>query len=174
MLDHEHGHAVIAQHTEDLGEAFGLDVVESRRRLVQQQHLRVRRQGPAELDSRACPVGRASARRSATSSSPSRPRICPARAVAPRIGRWCARAAISPAVLMLSNAVIDPNTSSRWKVRFIPSRARRWGGAEETSWPSRRTVPVHFWTPEMALKMVVFPAPFGPIRPTISPPFTQG
>src|SRR3546814_5365471 len=36
-----------------------------------------------------------------------------------------------------------------------------------------RTAPVQRWTPAIALKVVVLPAPFGPIRPTISPASTE-
>ena len=52
-----------------------------------------------------------------------------------------ARSTISAAVRTLSYAVIEPNTSSRWNVRFMPRRARRCGGADEMSTPSRCTAP---------------------------------
>src|SRR3546814_10420612 len=55
----------------------------------------------------------------------------------------------------------------------MPSRARRCGGADDTSTPSSRTAPVQRWTPAIALKVVVLPAPFGPSRPTISPASTE-
>ena len=58
-------------------------------------------------------------------------------------------------------------------MRLIPSRARWCGAAPETSTPSMRTVPAQRCTPDTALNIVVLPAPFGPIRPTISPASTR-
>jgi hypothetical protein len=49
----------------------------------------------------------------------------------------------------------------------MPSRARRCGGASDTSTPSRITWPSQRWTPEMALNSVVLPAPLGPISAEI-------
>src|SRR4051794_16165683 len=56
----------------------------------------------------------------------------------------------------------------------MPRRARWCGGDDEMSAPSRVTTPAwHRWTPETALKVVVFPAPFGPISPTTWPAWTS-
>ena len=127
---------------EDLGQAGRLRLVEPGGRLVEEQHLRIGGQGPAELHEPSLSggqrVGPASGDRTeaepvdelvghgdrAPHRAPSRP--------------W---AAISAAVRMLSKAVIEPNTSSRWKVRFIPSRARWWARAVEMSTPSSSTLP---------------------------------
>src|ERR1700722_15296483 len=56
------------------------------------------------------------------------------------------------------------------KARAIPARAKASGTASTNRRPSRRTSPaVGLWKPERTLMSVVFPAPFGPISPTISP-----
>src|SRR3546814_10121486 len=55
----------------------------------------------------------------------------------------------------------------------MPGRARCGGWSDDTSTPSIRSAPVQLWTPAIALKVVVLPAPFGPIRPTISPASTE-
>jgi hypothetical protein len=60
-------------------------------------------------------------------------------------------------------------TFTDWKVRAIPILAIRWGFARVTSVPLKRIFPLSGMTaPERRLKSVVFPAPFGPIRPRIS------
>src|SRR3984885_6769133 len=52
----------------------------------------------------------------------------------------------------------------------MPSRTRVSGGAQVTSLPSKRIAPVvGSVSPARQLKKVDLPAPFGPIRPTISP-----
>src|SRR5574341_855896 len=57
-----------------------------------------------------------------------------------------------------------------WKVRPIPRRAMRYGGRRVMAAPPRRTWPADGRIrPLMTLKSVVFPAPLGPISPTISP-----
>ena len=57
-----------------------------------------------------------------------------------------------------------------WKVRATPSRARTWGESPEIGRPRRCTSPaVGRQRPVTALKMVVLPAPFGPMIERISP-----
>src|SRR3954469_8362564 len=57
-----------------------------------------------------------------------------------------------------------------WKVRASPSRARASGVNFVMSWPSNKTVPeVEIRSPVRQLNSVDLPAPFGPIRPRISP-----
>ena len=68
----------------------------------------------------------------------------------------------------------DENTSRRWNVRPIPTRARWWVLSFDTSRPSRTTLPdVGVITPQIALNVVVLPAPFGPMSPQIRPPSTR-
>src|SRR5277367_1148496 len=57
-----------------------------------------------------------------------------------------------------------------WKVRTSPSAARASGVSAVMSWPSNSTWPdVDTRSPVRQLKKVDLPAPFGPIRPRISP-----
>src|ERR1700690_1023928 len=54
-----------------------------------------------------------------------------------------------------------------------PRRRFNWSGSRIKSCPSILTVPrVHSCNPETARMVVVFPAPFGPIRPQTSPAST--
>src|SRR3974390_56880 len=56
----------------------------------------------------------------------------------------------------------------------MPSRPCASGDARVTSLPANRTEPeVGTISPERQLKNVDLPAPFGPMRPTISPSFTS-
>src|ERR1035437_3311722 len=64
--------------------------------------------------------------------------------------------------------------ASRWKVRAIPARPRRWGGQREMFSPRESIRPrVGSKSPVSTLNMVVFPAPLGPIRPTMRPAGTS-
>src|ERR1700757_1521410 len=55
----------------------------------------------------------------------------------------------------------------------MPSRARASGGAKVTSLPANEIAPVDgMVSPARQLKKVDLPAPFGPIRPMISPSVT--
>jgi hypothetical protein len=61
-----------------------------------------------------------------------------------------------------------------WKVRAIPARAFSSGAFPVTSFPANRIrPPLGFSTPEIRLKAVVLPEPFGPIKPTSSPFATE-
>ena len=56
-----------------------------------------------------------------------------------------------------------------WNVRAIPRCAISWRGLPVMSSPAKSTLPsVGRFIPVITLKAVVFPAPFGPMRPTIS------
>src|SRR5580700_7964248 len=83
--------------------------------------------------------------------------------------RW-----VSAAIWTFSRAVRVSNNSSRWNVRAMPLRARRWGEDRVTSTPSKRTRPrVGGWRPLITLKSVVLPAPFGPMSPWTLPARTD-
>ena len=61
------------------------------------------------------------------------------------------------------------NSRMFWKVRATPATATLRGLGGSTS-PANSTCPeVGWYMPVRQLKKVVFPAPLGPIRPTISP-----
>ena len=72
-----------------------------------------------------------------------------------------------------SPTVNEPNSSSRWKVRASPSRARWWGFMAVTSVSKMCTEPrPGACRPLMTLNRVVLPAPLGPIRPVTVPGLT--
>ena len=82
-------------------------------------------------------------------------------------GRWLYP---SEATMRFSRTVLASNSSSCWKERLTPCRARLNTGQSPIGSPLRRTVPcTGFTKPVIASISVVFPAPFGPIRPTTSP-----
>src|SRR6476659_5577388 len=65
---------------------------------------------------------------------------------------------------------MSSNVAGTWKVRPLPSRACSSGGARVTSMLSNTMRPVVVSvSPARQLKKVDLPAPFGPIRPMISP-----
>ena len=65
------------------------------------------------------------------------------------------------------------NSSSCWNERLMPPRARLYTGSESTASPFMWMLPFAGLTkPVIASISVVLPAPFGPIRPTISPALT--
>ena len=73
-----------------------------------------------------------------------------------------------------SRTVESGNSSIRWNVRPMPSRARSWTRSPVMSAPSNSTTPPSVRRmPRMQLKNVVLPAPFGPISPTRSPSSTS-
>src|SRR6185437_14924587 len=62
------------------------------------------------------------------------------------------------------------NRRRLWKVRATPLRAIVCCGCPAIDCPAKRTSPeLGLYTPVITLKTVVLPAPFGPIRLTISP-----
>jgi hypothetical protein len=72
--------------------------------------------------------------------------------------------------ITFSISVIPGNGRGIWKVRPRPCASRESGGADSTATPSSQIRPeVGFSSPAIRLKSVVFPAPLGPISPTISP-----
>src|SRR5215475_5523197 len=69
---------------------------------------------------------------------------------------------------------MSSNVAGTWKVRPIPARAWTSGEVRVRSAPSNVTVPlVGTVSPARQLKKVDLPAPFGPIRPMISPSATE-
>src|SRR3954447_3544993 len=65
---------------------------------------------------------------------------------------------------------MSSKVAGTWKVRPMPSRACSSGGARVTSTLSKTMRPVvGSVSPARQLKKVDLPAPFGPIRPMISP-----
>jgi len=75
---------------------------------------------------------------------------------------------------MFSRTVNCGKTRMFWKVRATPWWVMRCAGSRTRSRPSKRTDPVvGRRTPEIRLNTVVFPAPFGPTRLTISPSLTS-
>src|SRR5260221_13705798 len=75
--------------------------------------------------------------------------------------------------MTFSMMVISSNVAGTWKVRPIPSRACASGDALVTSTSAKTTRPlVGTRSPTRQLKKVDLPAPFGPIRPMISPSST--
>src|SRR5262245_1144935 len=74
----------------------------------------------------------------------------------------------------LSRSVMLVTGFGLWKVRPVPRRLRRWGGIPVISCPSKRMDPPFTGsTPDTQLMRVVFPEPFGPMRPKRSPGFTD-
>ena len=62
------------------------------------------------------------------------------------------------------------NSRRLWNVRAIPIRAMLCGTSPAIDFPAKRTSPaLGSYTPVITLKTVVLPAPFGPMRLTISP-----
>src|SRR5262245_39778382 len=107
----------------------------------------------------------------AFASSPMARRISPASAAAPA-ERPCA--AYSSGMWRFSSTVMLVNGLGIWKLRTMPSRVRRCGGRAPMSAPSKRIRPPSAArAPEMQLMRVVFPEPFGPMRPKRSPGFTS-
>src|ERR1700744_532032 len=72
--------------------------------------------------------------------------------------------------MTFSSTVMPTKVCGTWKVRASPSSARASGDSVVMSWPSKSTLPeVKARSPVRQLKKVDLPAPFGPIRPRISP-----
>src|SRR3954447_11523238 len=72
--------------------------------------------------------------------------------------------------MTFSSTVMPSKVCGTWKVRASPSLARASGVNFVMSWPSNKTVPeVESRSPVRQLNSVDLPAPFGPIRPRMSP-----
>ena len=93
-----------------------------------------RRRGPARSGSRR-PRGRRG-RQAGQLDDLARPSASRVAAAADLQRLW-----MSPPTRTLSRTDSDVNSSSRWKVRARPRRARLCGGSRVTSWPSSRTRP---------------------------------
>ena len=75
---------------------------------------------------------------------------------------------------MLSNSDSSGNGRGIWKVRPMPPAKRRWAADFVTSCPISLICPdVAATDPASRSNIVVLPAPFGPIRPRISPEATE-
>src|SRR5882724_13494253 len=73
-------------------------------------------------------------------------------------------------IITFSSTVMPVKVCGTWKVRARPSRARSSGASRVMSLPSNSTWPeVAARSPVRQLKKVDLPAPFGPIRPRMSP-----
>ena len=82
----------------------------------------------------------------------------------------CSCAAKSSATMRFSATVMLLNGRGIWKLRAMPRRVRICGCNDVMSSSRNRTVPGSVRNaPEMQLISVVFPEPFGPIRPKRSP-----
>src|SRR5262245_40141400 len=76
--------------------------------------------------------------------------------------------------MTLSRMVMSGKVAGIWKVRPMPSRACASGEARVTSRPSNLTDPaLGTRSPARQLKNVDLPAPFGPIKPMMSPSATS-
>src|SRR6266849_2413120 len=91
-----------------------------------------------------------------------------ARARTSASARWEVRR--NAPIITFSSTDMLSNVCGTWNVRASPRRARASGGMLVMSWPSNNTVPdVDRMSPVRQLKKVDLPAPFGPIRPRMSP-----
>src|SRR5258707_9628835 len=91
-----------------------------------------------------------------------------ARARASASPRWEVRR--NAPIITFSSTDMPSNVCGTWNVRASPSCARASGGKSVMSWPSNKTVPdVEKRSPVRKLNRVDLPAPFGPIRPRMSP-----
>ena len=69
-----------------------------------------------------------------------------------------------------SSTVIVEKSSTFWNVRAMPRCTTRYVGVRSSDFPSNTSSPdCGLYSRVITLKSVVFPAPFGPISPTISP-----
>ena len=77
------------------------------------------------------------------------------------------------ATATFSTTLMDVKVAVIWNVRATPARESALGFPPVMSRPSRRTQPAFtdVW-PLIMLKVVVLPAPLGPISATISPALT--
>src|SRR5918995_6068263 len=84
------------------------------------------------------------------------------------------RSLCSAPTMTLSSAERPAKGFTSWKVRPMPA-AQTWSGRSPSILLSRNLIsPLSgVWTPAIMLKMVVLPAPFGPIKATIEPSATE-
>src|SRR5688572_17982378 len=84
------------------------------------------------------------------------------------------RSLCSAPTMTLSSAERPAKGFTSWKVRPMPA-AQTWSGRSPSILLSRSVIsPLSgVWTPAIMLKMVVLPAPLGPIRATIEPSGTE-
>ena len=172
VLDEQDRHPLRRERAQQRGEGLRLAVTQTRRRLVEQQQARPRGEGatqlaeagqagrqarrPARRPRRAGRRDRGSRRRRGAGSSRGREPI----GGGSRPRRECSRASLRL-----------PNTSSCWNVRAMPRRARcrRRLVRDVASVERQRAVAHALASPVIALKIVVLPAPFGPMSPVTQP-----
>src|SRR6266852_4612734 len=95
-------------------------------------------------------------------------RASTARARTSASARWEVRR--NAPIITFSSTDMPSNVCGTWNVRASPRRARASGGMLVMSWPSNKTLPeVDSRSPVRQLNSVDLPAPFGPIRPRMSP-----
>src|SRR3984893_12626435 len=91
-----------------------------------------------------------------------------ARALVSASARWAVRR--KAPIITFSSTDMPSKVCGTWKVRASPSPARASGVSDVMSWPSNSTLPeLDRRSPVKQLKKVDLPAPFGPIRPRMSP-----
>src|ERR1700682_5571882 len=91
-----------------------------------------------------------------------------ARALVSASARWEGRR--NAPIITFSSTDMPSNVCGTWKVRARPSAARSSGVSPVMSCPSKKTLPdVDSRSPVRQLNKVDLPAPFGPIRPRMSP-----
>src|SRR5258708_11863103 len=91
-----------------------------------------------------------------------------ARDLASASARWEVRR--NAPIITFSSTDMPSKVCGTWKVRARPSCARASGVRLVMSWPSNKTLPdVDKRSPVRQLKKVDLPAPFGPIKPKMSP-----
>ena len=77
---------------------------------------------------------------------------------------------VKPPIWRFSRTVIREKIRRASGAWLMPARTSSWALVFEMSLPSKVIVPVRGWSsPEIVLRVVVLPAPFAPIRVTISP-----
>ena len=141
--------------------------VQARHGLVQQHELRLGGQGPGHLQPPLVDGGEAPRRHL-------RPPLQAHLRAAPRLARTAAAdgsgCRSSAPIRTLRCTVMSGNGLATWKVRHSPRAHTSWGGQPGDVPAEERTCPRSGrWKPVMRWKVVVFPEPFGPITPRISP-----
>src|ERR1700730_13835515 len=122
---------------------------------------------PLEFSSRLRP-GVPNERAGASASRLMPTRSSTARDLVSASARWELRR--NAPIITFSSTVMPSKVCGTWNVRARPSRARASGAKRVMSRPSNRTLPeVDDKSPVRQLNSVDLPAPFGPIKPKMSP-----
>ena len=179
MLDEQHGHvALVGEPPDEPRELGALALVEAGRGLVEHHDRRPRRDGPGDADEPAPAVrqllGRLVEVAARARTRAPRPPRSDGRSWRPGQKRSVTHdsrdARRSLPARMFSSTLMSSNSSSDWNERRSPSRARCVAFNRSMRRSSSEIDPPLTGTkPVTASMSVVFPAPFGPIRPTTSP-----